>query len=124
MKNEMTLDQRGLTIPAEELAEHGLDGADLSAQMTRSLILLMPQKMTAEQMVDALAGLCEAASQLVEVLTAVSHAPCIAECDMDDEDFDLDAVPDDVLILLLNCGCCPAQLAHHLAEGDVIYAVE
>ena len=29
-----------------------------------------------------------------------------------------------VLILLLNCGCCPAQLAHHLAEGDVIYAVE
>ena len=64
MKNEMTLDQRGLTIPAEELAEHGLDGADLSAQMTRSLILL------------------------------------------------------------LNCGCCPAQLAHHLAEGDVIYAVE
>ena len=52
------------------------------------------------------------------------HAPCIAECDKDDEDFDLDAVPDDVLILLLNCGCCPAQLAHHLAEGDVIYAVE
>ena len=47
-----------------------------------------------------------------------------AECDRDDEDFDLDAVPDDVLILLLNCGCCPAQLAHHLAEGDVIYAVE
>ena len=43
---------------------------------------------------------------------------------MDDEDFDLDAVPDDVLILLLNCGCCPAQLAHHLAEGDVIYAIE
>ena len=74
MKNEMTLDQHGLTIPAEELAEHGLDGADLSAQMTRSLILLMPQKMTAEQMVDALAGLCEAASQLVEVLTAVCHA--------------------------------------------------
>ena len=44
--------------------------------------------------------------------------------DEDDEDFDLDAVPDDVLILLLNCGCCPAQLVHHLAEGDVIYAVE
>ena len=47
MKNEMTLDQHGLTIPAEELAEHGLDGAGLSAQMARSLILLMPQKMTA-----------------------------------------------------------------------------
>lgn len=74
MKNEMTLDQRGLTIPAEELAEHGLDGTDLSAQMTRSLILLMPQKMTAEQMVDALAGLCEAASQLVEVLDGC--VPC------------------------------------------------
>ena len=71
MKNEMTLDQHGLTIPAEELAEHGLDGADLSAQMTRNLIMLMPQRMTAKQMVDALAGLCEAASQLVEVLTAV-----------------------------------------------------
>ena len=108
MKNEMTLDQRGLTIPAEELAEHGLDGADLSAQMTRSLILLMPQKMTAEQMVDALAGLCEAASQLVEVLTAVCHAPCIAECDRDDEDFDLDAVPAAELRLLSGTAGAPS----------------
>ena len=35
MKNEMTLDKTGLTIPGSELAECGMAGVDLSAQMTR-----------------------------------------------------------------------------------------
>ena len=34
MKNEMTLDKTGLTIPGSELAECGMAGVDLSAQMT------------------------------------------------------------------------------------------
>ena len=33
MKNEMTLDKTGLTIPGSELAECGMAGVDLSAQM-------------------------------------------------------------------------------------------
>ena len=37
MKNEMTLDKTGLTIPGSELAECGMAGVDLSAQMTHSL---------------------------------------------------------------------------------------
>lgn len=40
MKNEMTLDKTGLTIPGSELAECGMAGVDLSAQMTHSLLLL------------------------------------------------------------------------------------
>ena len=57
MKNEMTLDKTGLTIPGSELAEYGMAGVDLSAQMTHSLLLLMPREMTALQTADALAGL-------------------------------------------------------------------
>ena len=55
MKNEMTLDKTGLTIPGSELAECGMVGVDLSAQMTHSLLLLMPREMTALQTSDALA---------------------------------------------------------------------
>ena len=40
MKNEMTLDKTGLTIPSSELAECGMAGVDMSAQMTHSLLLL------------------------------------------------------------------------------------
>lgn len=65
MKNEITLDKTGLTIPGSELAECGMAGVDLSAQMTHSLLLLMPREMTALQTADALAGLFDAASQLV-----------------------------------------------------------
>lgn len=54
MKNEMTLDKTGLTIPGSELAECGMAGVDLSAQMTHSLLLLMPREMTALQTADAL----------------------------------------------------------------------
>lgn len=68
MKNEMTLDKTGLTIPGSELAECGMAGVDLSAQMTHSLLLLMPREMTAVQTADALAGLFDAASQLVSAL--------------------------------------------------------
>ena len=49
MKNEMTLDKTGLTIPSSELAECGMAGVDMSAQMTHSLLLLMPREMTALQ---------------------------------------------------------------------------
>ena len=45
MKNEMTWDKNGLLIPNGELAEQGLDCADLSVQMTQGLIMLMPQEM-------------------------------------------------------------------------------
>ena len=62
MKNEMTLDKTGLTIPCSELAECGMAGVDLSAQITHSLLLLMPREMTALQTADALAGLFDAAS--------------------------------------------------------------
>lgn len=40
MKNEMTLDKTGLTIPGSELAECGMAGVDLSAQMRTAFCCL------------------------------------------------------------------------------------
>lgn len=124
MKNEMTLDKTGLTIPGSELAECGMAGVDLSAQMTHSLLLLMPREMTAVQTADALAGLLDAASQITKAVLDACKMPCGKHCDRAAEEFDLDAVPEMIRILLLNSGCCPSGLAYHLEEGDIIYAVK
>lgn len=124
MKNEMTLDKTGLTIPGSELAECGMAGVDLSAQMTHSLLLLMPQEMTAAQAANVLAGLLDAASQITEAVLDACKMPCGKHCDRAAEEFDLDAVPEMIRILLLNSGCCPSGLAYHLEEGDIIYAVK
>ena len=114
MKNEMTLDKTGLTIPASELAECGMAGVDLSAKMTHSLLLLMPREMTALQTADALAGLFDAASQLVSALLDACRMPCCKNCDSDVREFDLDAVPAPIRKLLLDSGCCPALLECYL----------
>ena len=124
MKNEMTLDKTGLTIPGSELAECGMAGVDLSAQMTHSLLLLMPQEMTAAQAANVLAGLLDAASQITEAVLDACKMPCGKSCGKAAEAFELDAVPEMIRILLLNSGCCPSGLAYHLEEGDIIYAVK
>lgn len=124
MKNEMTWDKNGLLIPNGELAEQGLDCGELSAQMTQNLIMLMPQEMTAAQAADALAGLFDAASQLVSALLDACRMPCCKNCDSDVREFDLDAVPAPIRKLLLDSGCCPSLLECYLEEGDVVYAAE
>ena len=124
MKNEMTWGKNGLLIPNGELAEQGLDGTELSAQMTQGLIMLMPQEMTAAQAANVLAGLLDAASQLTEAVLDACKMPCGKSCDRAAEEFDLSAVPEMIRILLLNSGCCPSALAQHLEEGDIIYAAE
>ena len=124
MKNEMTWDKNGLLIPNGELAEQGLDCGELSAQMSQSLIMLMPQEMTAAQTLNVLVGLLDAASQITEAVLDACKMPCSKSCDKAAEAFDLDAVPEMIRILLLNSGYCPSRLAHHLEEGDIIYAVK
>lgn len=124
MKNEMTWDKNGLLIPNGELIEQGLDCGELSAQMTQNLIMLMPQEMTAAQAANALAGLFDAASQLVSALLDACRMPCCKNCDSDVREFDLDAVPAPIRKLLLDSGCCPALLECYLEEGDVVYAAE
>lgn len=122
MKNEMTWDKNGLLIPNGELAEQGLDCGELSAQMTQNLIMLMPQEMTAAQAANVLAGLLDAASQLVSALLDACRMPCCKNCDSDAREFDLDAVPAPIRKLLLDSGCCPSLLECYLEEGDVVYA--
>lgn len=124
MKNEMTWDKNGLLIPNGELAKQGLDCGELSAQMTQSLIMLMPQEMTAAQTLNVLAGLLDAASQITEAVLDACKMPCGKHCDRAAEEFDLSAVPEMIRILLLNSGCCPSALAQHLEKGDIIYAAE
>lgn len=124
MKNEMTWDKNGLLIPNGELIEQGLDCGELSAQMTQNLIMLMPEEMTAAQAANVLAGLLDAASQLVSALLNACRMPCCKNCDSDVREFDLDAVPAPIRKLLLDSGCCPALLECYLEEGDVVYAAE
>lgn len=124
MKNEMTWDKNGLLIPNGELIEQGLDCAELSIQMTQSLIMLMPEEMTAAQALNVLVGLLGAASQITEAVLDACKMPCGKSCDKAAEAFDLDAVPEMIRVLLLNSECCPSRLARHLEEGDIIYAVK
>ena len=124
MKNEMTWDKNGLLIPNGELIEQGLDCGELSAQMTQNLIMLMPEEMTAAQAANVLAGLFDAASQLVSALLDACRMPCCKNCDSDVREFDLDAVPAPIRKLLLDSGCCPALLECYLEEGDVVYAAK
>lgn len=84
----------------------------------------MPREMTALQTADALAGLFDAASQLVSALRDTCRMPCCKDCDSDVREFDLDAVPAPIRKLLLDSGCCPALLECYLEEGDVVYAAE
>ena len=124
MKNEMTLDKTGLTIPGSELAECGMAGVDLSAQIAHRRLLLMLPDSVPLQPADALAGLFDAASQLVSALLDACRMPCCKDCDSDVREFDLDAVPAPIRKLLLDSGCCPALLKCYLEEGDVVYAAE
>ena len=95
MNNEMKFEKNGLLIPNGALEELGLVGISLSAWLGQDHILLMPQEMTALQLLHALEGL--------------SRVP---------------QVPDSIRPLLMLSGCCPSALAQLLEEGDIVYAAE
>ena len=52
MNNEMKFEKNGLLIPNGALEELGLSGIPLSAWLGQDYILLMPQEMTALQLLD------------------------------------------------------------------------
>jgi hypothetical protein len=76
MNNEMKFEKNGLLIPNGALEELGLAGISLSAWLGQDHILLMPQEMTAEQLLHALDGLSQAS---VELLGVLRHAGCPAQ---------------------------------------------
>ena len=57
MNNEMKFEKNGLLIPNGALEELGLSGISLSAWLGQDHILLMPQEMTALQLLHALEGM-------------------------------------------------------------------
>ena len=122
MNNEMKSEKNGLLIPNDALEELGLAGISLSAWLGQDHNLLMPQEMTALQLLHALEGLSRASVELLGVLQAACRRPCAAGCERNMED--MAQVPENIRPLLMLSGCCPSALAQLLEEGDVVYAAE
>lgn len=120
MNNEMKFEKNGLLIPNGALEELGLVGISLSAWLGQDHILLMPQEMTALQLLHALEGLSRASVELLGVLQEACRMPCAADCEKDMED--VPQVPDSIRPLLMLSGCCPSALAQLLEEGDIVYS--
>ena len=106
----------------DALEELGLSGISLSAWLGQDHILLMPQEMTALQLLHALEGLSRASVELLGVLQAACRRPCAAGCERNMED--MAQVPENIRPLLMLSGCCPSALAQLLEEGDIVYAAE
>ena len=122
MNNEMKFEKNGLLIPNSALEELGLSGISLSAWLGQDHILLMPQEMTALQLLHALEGLSRASVELLGALQKACRRPCAAGCERNMED--MAQVPKNIRPLLMLSGCCPSLLAQLLEEGDIVYAAE
>lgn len=122
MNNEMKFEKNGLLIPNGALEELGLAGITLSAWLGQDHILLMPQKMTALQLLHALEGLSRASVELLGALQKACRMPCAAGCERNMDD--VAQVPKNIRPLLMLSGCCPSALAQLLEEGDIVYAAE
>ena len=122
MNNEMKFEKNGLLIPNSALEELGLSGISLSAWLGQDHILLMPQEMTALQLLHALEGLSRASVELLGVLQEACRMPCAGDCERDMDD--VPQVPENIRPLLMLSGCCPSALAQLLEEGDIVYAAE
>lgn len=122
MNNEMKFEKNGLLIPNSALEELGLAGISLSAWLGQDHILLMPQEMTALQLLHTLEGLSRASVELLGVLQAACRRPCAAGCERNMGD--MAQVPKNIRPLLMLSGCCPSALAQLLEEGDIVYAAE
>lgn len=122
MNSEMKFEKNGLLIPNGALEELGLAGITLSAWLGQDHILLMPQEMTAAQLLYALEGLSRASVELLDALQKVCRMPCVANCEKNMED--MAQVPENIRPLLMLSGCCPTVLTQLLEEGDIIYAAE
>lgn len=122
MTCEMEFNQRGLQIPNEMFAALALSDIALEAHMCRHLIMLMPQAMTALELIDVLEGMQEAFDQLLNGLIAACRPTCCNCCQTVDEGhYDLSQVPEQLLAVLTDNGCCKGLLAQYLENGETVY---
>ena len=116
------LNRIGLQIPRAVLA--GLDLADiaLEAHMNRHVLLLMPENMTAAEIIDVLEGIQNAVNLLLSCLISACRHSCGGDCPETAEGkHDFSQIPEELYDLLMDNGCCPAALAYHLGKEDIIY---
>lgn len=122
MTCEMEFNQHGLQIPNEILAALALSDITLEAHMCRHLIMLMPQAMTALELIDVLEGMQEAFDQLLNGLIAACRPTCCHRCQTVDEgNYDLSQVPERLLTVLTKNDCCKGLLAQYLENREIIY---
>ena len=122
MTCEMELNQRGLQIPNEMLAALALSDIALEAHMCRHRIMLMPKAMTSLELIDVLEGMQEAFDQLLNGLIAACRPTCCNCCQTVDEgNYDLSQVPERLLAVLTDNGCCKGLLARRLETGETVY---
>lgn len=122
MNNEMKFEKNGLLIPNGALEELGLAGISLSAWLGQDHILLMPQEMTAEQLLHALDGLSQASVELLGVLQEACRMPCAGDCERDMDD--VPQVTGEHSSPAHAEWMLPSALAQLLEEGDIVYAAE
>ena len=122
MTCEMEFNQRGLQIPNEILTALALSDITLEAHMCRHLIMLMPQAMTALELIDVLEGMQEAFDQLLNGLIAACRPMCCHCCrTVDEGHYDLSQVPEQLLAVLMDNDCCKGLLARCLETGEAVY---
>lgn len=122
MTCEMEFNQRGLQIPNEILEALTLADITLEAHMCRHLIMLMPQAMTVVELIDVLEGMQEAFDQLLNGLIAVCRPACCHCCQTVDEgNYALSPVPEQLLAVLMDNDCCKGLLARRLETGETVY---
>ena len=116
------LNRTELQIPRAVLAGLGLADIALEAHMNRHVLLLMPENMTAAELIDVLEGIQNAVDLLLSCLISACRHSCGEDCpETAEREYDFSQVSEELYDLLMDNGCCPAALAYHLDEEDIIY---
>lgn len=111
------LNEKGLLLPREMLAECQLAGISLNAHLCSSALVLLPERMSAGELVCAWESLRKVANTLFDALLA----SCEADCEECRGDHTVAGVPESLLALFIDNGGCPALLSQHMQDEDVVY---
>lgn len=111
------LNETGLVLPREMLADCQLADISLNAHLCRSAIVLLPEQMSARELVGAWESLRKVNGALFDALLA----SCEADCEECRGDHAIEGVSESLLALLIDNGGCPALLSQHMQDEDVVY---
>lgn len=111
------LNETGLVLPREMLTECQLADISLNAHLCSSALVLLPERMSAGELVGAWESLRKVNGALFDALLAACRSDCGECCG----DHTVEGVSELLLTLLIDNGGCPASLADHIRQEDVVY---